>query len=221
MWILIILLIFSSVFSCYQYQQRKSSEKQRENTSDFLNDTISYYNNKLGQEIATKQSLAGDKNQLDILLSEKIDSLQQLKGLVKKYKKIAAAGNIRTVTEIKEIPVPFDRPIEFDFTRKFKIKEPWYEFTGKVNKYGLNINNFNVKNQMSFVLGVKKNGWFKPNTYSIDVLNSNPFIQITGADSYQFTEDIKRWSIGPSVGYDLLNSQISLGLSLQYGIIRF
>lgn len=218
---LIVALILLTVFSCNQYQDKKELKKEINNTSEFLQDTVFYYENKKGEWVATKKSLAGDKDQLEVLLSIYIDSTEQLKGLVKKYKKVAAAGNIKTVTKIDSVFIPFDRSIEFDFSRKFKVDNPWYSITGRVHRSGLDVDNLTVFNQMSFVLGVRKNGWFKPKTYSIDVLNSNPFIKTTGVDSYQFTEDIKRWSIGPYVGFDPFNQSLSGGVSLQYGLIRF
>lgn len=219
--VLLMLVIILSVTTCSQYRKKQKLKTQQQSTLSFLEDSVSYYKDKYGEEIATKKILVGGKDQLQILLSKQIDSTQQFKSLYKKYKRISAASIVNTVTVIDSIPVPFKFPVEKEFTRDFKIDNQNYFLKGVVNSNGLNIKNLTIFNSLTFVMGEKKQGWFKSNTYSIDIKNSNSLIKTIGVDSYVFKPAIKRWTLGPYVGYDFIQQNISIGFSLQYGVIRF
>ena len=218
---IVLVVIAMFIFSVYQCNERQELEVEKQNTSEYFESQIETYKDKLDREVSTRKSLVGDKDQLEVLLSKQVDSTEQFKYLAKKYKKIKAAGTVKTETVIKEVPVPFDRPLDLDFTRKFDVKHEYYSITGKVNNTGLNINDITIPNRFTFVMGKRKNGFLKPNSYSIDIQNSNPLITTKEADSYIFTPDLKRWTLGPYVGYDLFTGNISGGVSLQYGFIRF
>ena len=213
--------IIALVFGCNQYQQKESLEAQNTNVVDFLNDTVSYYEDELGNVVATTKALAGDVKQRDILLSKMVDSTKELKALVEKYKTVNSAGIINTVTKIDTVKIPIEVPNGVEFFSTFDFNNEHYKIKGTVSEKGMNINEFEMYNKMSFVIGLKKNGFLKPRTYNIDVKNSNPYIQTIGIDSYTLTEEPKRFGVGPYIGYDFFIGQVSVGLSLSYNLIRF
>lgn len=215
---LIFLFVFLNVKQC---NENKNLKNQRQNTSDFLNDTISYYQNKLGQIVAKKKTLSGDKNQLEILLSKQIDSTQELKTLVYKYKDVNSATIIQTETNIDTTFIPFSKPVKCDFFKEFSFNKDMLSISGVSNQEGITINSFNSKAKISLVIGKRKNGWFKGSTYSIDAKSSNPNVSIIGLDAYQFQPKVKRWGLGPSIGYNPFTNGFELSLSLQYSLIRF
>ncbi len=117
----IILLLFFLLFKgC---NDRAYERKVTESKIEFLNDTISYYQNELGQEVAEKVVLQGNEKTLEVLLSKTIDSTQQLKKLVKGFKKVDAAGNISQVVTIDSIFIPeySGKPFELNNTLSFVI----------------------------------------------------------------------------------------------------
>ena len=62
---------------------------------EYLKDSVRYYKNKLGQEIAVKTALQGDKEALELLLS---NTESELKELTKKFKDgYKAAGQVKTI----------------------------------------------------------------------------------------------------------------------------
>ena len=72
----IVILIFVIFRQCNSATQQRQSQ---ESVTEFLNDTIAYYQNEIGQQVAEKKAIQGDKAALAILLSKQIDSTGQLK----------------------------------------------------------------------------------------------------------------------------------------------
>jgi hypothetical protein len=222
-WGLLVVVILLSVFSCTQYKIRKELKAERQSVEEYFKDSVKYYKNKYGQEVATKKVLIGDKDQLEVLLSKQVDSTNQFKGLYKKYKNVKSAGIIETITKIDTIYITYDSPLDINvgLGRDFKIDTQDYFISGTAYLTGLTIDRIYLENKLTFIKGVRKNGWFKPNTYSIDVAHSNPHIQTTGIDSYLFTPKKNRFHVGPAIGYDFITGRLSGGVSIMYSVISF
>ncbi|WP_424493874.1 hypothetical protein [Salinimicrobium sp. GXAS 041] len=182
----------------------KTAEQRKEKNSiqAFLNDTISYYDNEIGQEVAQKEAIQGSKQALEVLLSEKMDSLGQLKRLVKNFRNVDAAGNVTTVTIIDSIPVPYEVPVPMEFSRDFEKSTQFYSLSGISTNRGLTINNLTVPNTLSFAIGKKKTGLFS-SEYRIEAVNSNPYVLTTGLDSYTFKSSKGLISLDAQIGYGL------------------
>lgn len=220
-YIIIAIAIVLFVFGCHQMQEKQKLKEQQSNTIAFLQDSVSYYKNQYGQAVATKTTLAGDKAQLEVLLSNQIDSTQELKSLVDEFKTVNSAGIVQTTTDIDTIYVPFNKPVGLDFERDIHITDQFYNLNAYINQDGFSLNSLTIPNKMSFVIGTKKKGLFSKPTYQIDVKHSNPYIKTKGIDSYTLKPDVKRFSLGPYFGYDLINQNFGLGVSLQYSLIKF
>lgn len=207
----IIAFVFAVLFldQCGKTSQLKSNNK---NANEFLNDTISYFQNKVGQEVAEKTALKGYKNQLKILLSKQIDSTGQLKTLVKEYKSIAAAGNVVQETRIDTILIPYDSIIDFDFNRNWFKNDKFYSLSGTSNQLGITIDSLKIPNTISFAIGEKKTGFFKTET-KVNVVNSNPYVKTTGLDTYTYSQRKKRLGIGLSAGYGIKGVYIGIGIN--------
>jgi len=215
-----VLILIISILSYLLYKKHHETNSFVDKIS-YLESDLKTYKDKYGNEVSTRQSLAGDKSELKLLLSKQIDSTKQFKELAKRYKRIKGAGTVTTKFIIDTVYIPFERPVSYDFIRTFNVDNPYYSINGNVNQLGVNIKNITIPNKFTFVMGERKNGFFKPNTYAIDVKNSNPFIQNTSVDSYIFTPEKKMWSFGPYIGFDVFNANISAGISLQYSLIQF
>ena len=103
--VIILVLIFLLFKGC---NDRAYENKSEESVKEYLNDTISYYQNKVGQEVAKRKAINGSKESLEVLLTKQIDSTQQLKRLVDHFKKVDAAGNITQRFEIDSSFVPYN-----------------------------------------------------------------------------------------------------------------
>jgi hypothetical protein len=180
--------------------RKKEIKAEAESISEFLNDSVKYYKNKHGQEVAYKKALQGEKAALSVLLSKQIDSTGQLKKLAEKYKRIASAGNITTVTRIDSIGVPYEVPVPFEFERTWEEKNPFYFLSGTANQNGISIDRLEIPNTLSYVIGDKKTGWFS-SQYRIEATSSNPFTRIVGLDAYTHKTNESILKIGAQAGF--------------------
>ncbi len=216
--ILIILVCVLGFLLFQQCSKNETLKEQQDNTINYLNDSVRFYQNKLGQEVATKNTLAGDNEQLEILLAQ---SNKEFDELTKKYKRVKSAVQIRTITRIDSFFVPFADTINFTFERPFIKDSDHYRIKGIVSNEGIAFNDISIPMTLSYLIGERKNGLFKPRTISIDAKTDNPFVNIQGLDSYIYKPDVKRWSVGLYVGYDFINGDMGIGFGLQYSLFRF
>lgn len=197
--IIIVILAGLLVHTCNRKRQLKD---QTNNITEFLNDSIQHYKNKHGQEVAYKTALQGEKASLQLLLSKQIDSTGQLKKLAEKWKNIAAAGNITTIVKIDSIPIPYEVPVPYEFTRKWIKKTPFYSLTGTSTHTGVTIDELQIPNTLSFIIGDKRTGLFKTH-YRIEAVNSNPYITTTGLDAFTHKTNERILSLSLQAGYGM------------------
>ncbi len=217
-WIAVVILFFLLLRQC-----NNAKDRSRESEKDFLNDTIEYYENEVGQIIAEKNSLKGDKQTLEVLLSKQIDSTGQLKRLVRNFRTTDAAGNVSTDIRIDTVFIPYEVPVTEPFNRKFKKSNKHYFFSGISDNNGIRLDSISFPNTLSFAIGKKRTGFLK-SEYLIEAVNSNPFIKTIGLDSYTLKVPKKRLGLSIYAGYGIGNNftftpQIGLGIS--YNLIRF
>lgn len=216
--IAVVALAFLLLRQCSETRNLKQS---RENIQNYLADTIDYYTNERGQIVAEKQALKGEKETLEILLSETSD---QLKNLSDKFKDIKAAGEIGQVIEIVDtIKVPYEVPVPFEFSRNWSKIDKSYFISGNSTNLGITIDSLSIPNTLSFVIGEKKTGFWK-SEYRIEAVNSNPYVKTTGLDAYTFERSKKRFGLSVYTGYGISKNftftpQIGVGLS--FDLIRF
>jgi len=195
---------------------RRNTAENTESVTEYLNDTITYYKNEIGQEIAHRKTIQGGKESLQILLTKQIDSTRQLKRMVSGFKKVDAAGNITQLVKVDSVFIPY-----YSDTR-FRSQSKNYFVEGFATDQGLKINTLEIPNTLSFVIG-KTKGFFN-SEYRIEAVNSNELIKTIGLDSYTFKERPKRLGIGLQVGYGLgANFSLApyIGIGVSYNLIRF
>ena len=217
---IITVLIVVIIRQCNSANQKADS---LQSAQEFLNDTIAYYQNEIGQQVAEKKAIQGDKQTLEILLSKHVDSTGQLKSLVKNFRNINTAVNITQNTRIDTITIPYQVPVPVDFTREFSKESDYYSITGTSNQNGVTLSEIKIPNTLSFAIGKKKSGFFK-SEYRIEAVNSNPYIQTTGLDSYTLDVPAKRLGFSLYAGYGLgsdIKLQPSAGIALTYTLFRF
>lgn len=212
-------VVFFALF-VNQCKETDHLKDQAENTADFLNSEISYYQNELDQEVAEKNALYGQKESLEVLLSDQIDSTNQLRGLLKSLRKVKAAGNITQSTKIERVQIDFEEPVAFDFIRNWSVKNEWYSITGTSTNQFTRINELEINNTLSFAIGVESVGFWKTE-YKAKAVNSNKLVKTTGLDTYTFASKIKRFGIGPYIGLDIITLQPSFGISAHFNLVRF
>jgi hypothetical protein len=188
------------------------------NTDKLISDIANYktesenYKTKLGLEINTNRALALEtQDQIKSLIATN----DTLKEWVNEFKEIQGAVTIRETTIVKEIAVPFDRPIPCDF-KPFKANkiEKDFQFYTTIANTGLTIDSLKIPNEAKILIGEKKEGFLNLKTkLVVDVNNSNQYIKTSNIAGYVY-EPKKKWyekmwvnfAIGFGAGY--IGSQV-------------
>lgn len=215
---IIALIVFAALYfnSC---SNNVALKKSIQNNTKVLNDTLEYYENSIGLEVAQKLAFKGSQEELKNLILSKDNEIGQLKEAIKRFKKISNTSQVETVTKIDSIKVPFEVEVPCKFYREIKALGDHYNIMGYVNESGFNLRHLIIPNTQTIVTGVKKTGFLK-REYRFEVTNSNPYVTVEKANVYSFEERVKRFGIGVFTGYDY-RGQITVGLGLTYDLIRF
>lgn len=186
-------------------------------TKGMLEDSISYYMNKDGMQVAKIQSLES-VNKKDFLRIKTQDStITALQKLVKSNKKGVQYTILETKLVLNDTVNMYDTVF---VVNNDTVKINCYKYNNKwvaldVCKDSLNLQ---VENGQSLVFGYDKRKPF------VEVVNTNPYMRTTNLRSYNVKIKPKRFGIGVNISYSI-NSKLqvlpSIGVGLQYNIIRF
>jgi hypothetical protein len=143
------------------------------------------------------EDLKGDIVEYNDVMQTKFKDLEiynaELKQEVKDMKIKSPDIILRGTTEIRidTVYVAFHDtlPCE-DFTKDIVIDSSWYNIDMKLTKEDITINEINIPNEQTVVVGEKKNGIFKRNEYVVAVKNSNPHIKTDTLETYTFKKDL-------------------------------
>jgi hypothetical protein len=182
-------------------------------------DSINYYKNKLGLEVAEKQTFVGTSKQLKIYLEAAKQKNKQLRNTIAAFRKLAAASSVEQTIKIDSVDIPFQEKVSVNFVRKFLKQTEYYTFSGEVNEFGINVN-FLSTNLQTQATGIKNVGWFN-SEFRTEVTNNNPYITTSNFQNFTFIERKKRFGIGVSFGFGLYQKGFFIGPSVNYNLIQF
>jgi hypothetical protein len=220
--IYITIIILLSILLVNQCRKTTSIKKTNAHNQIALLDSISFYKNKLGIEVAEKLAFKGTANELKIIVETKKAENQQLKTALESFKKVDNANSVNQSIKIDSVDIPFDKKLSVNFVRKFLKQTDFYTFSGEVNQLGININ-FLSNNLQTSVTGVKSIGWLS-SEYRTEISNSNPYISTNNFDSFSFQPKKKRFGLGVFSGYAITSEfkpTLAIGLGFTYNFLSF
>ena len=210
---IIILLLFLLSISVKKCQDNKTSYK---NNVTALVDTVSYYEAKNGELVASKALLEGDMSLLKKANSELANELNSMK--VKNPDQV-----VKIVTEYVRMPSDTVWVIDstnVSITKKFDFSDDYRSLVGNVylknDALGLNISKDEV--YAHYTLAIKDNKAY--------ITTDNPYIKISDIQGITIQQPKpKHFYLGPSVnfGYDPIRNKVSfnIGVSFGYGLFSF
>lgn len=148
-------------------------------------DSFSTTVNDQGQQLAYQDQLLVSEKQSKELLAMENSAL----------KKLNSSTKTKTVTVIKEVPVPLGDVVEAkisvdtvtgdttEVTRSYKpfdLSTEWYSLSGKVFDKELTIDSMFIRNVLTTNIGWKKDKWYKKKYAVVEVKNDNPYTSVTG-----------------------------------------
>jgi len=203
--------------------QKKTNSSNFKNNLQALNDSIKYYKNELGQEVAQKKAFIGSKKELESIINQTEGENSQLKKTLKGFKKVTTATKIITETKIDTFTIVLKDSIPCIFHRPFNKVDQHYTVSGSITNKQINFDRIFIPNEQTIVLGLKKQGFFKT-SYFVEVINSNPLIKTKDVKAFNFSNNKKRFGVGLIGGYGLsegLNTGFFVGVGVSYDLIRF
>ncbi|MCZ2085341.1 MAG: hypothetical protein LC112_13825 [Flavobacteriales bacterium] len=150
------------------------------------------------------------RRQQKVIVTEDKKLLNEVVGK-KKSQAYFKASQVITIHDT--IPVPFEkiRDTCTYVNRTFRNDS----IVGTVTNAGVTIDTMKLKNDIVFKVFEKKR------SVIVEATNSNPKFTISGMNSIMLKKkQPSRFGIGPYIGYDVLNKQASIGISLQFQLIR-
>lgn len=179
------------------------NESKRISTDNYeaLNDTVSYYKNRLGKQTATIKTLQAHNEKKAVALLGKD---KEIAALVKEFKQVKYITKYETVAKYDTILVAFDNPVPaLDFTRTGLLKKKHISFNYKIDNFSFSLDSLNIPNTTTIITGTKRK-WFLGKEYlTTDITNSNPYITVTDIKSVEIavpTPWYKKWYVWAGAG---------------------
>lgn len=215
----ILLILILAIISFNQCVTNKEFKQQLKLNELAEKDTVSYYVNKLGLEVAKSKSYKGTAEELESYLQNARDSSKQFAEATRKWRKIANALQIEIEFKVDSLEIPFNTPVNFEFTRSFFKQTDAYVFKGFVNNFGINID-ARATATITPITGTKPTGLFS-NDFRTEITSSNNLIRVKDFKNFNFTERKKHFGVGFSVGFGFYQGGFFLGPSINYNLIQF
>lgn len=170
-----ILLVIALGITHKQCQKNKGLVNDIKALKDYEREA-KYYKDKNGKVIAYNNTL---KVSLEALKIERADLIKRLEEMKIKKPEVVVVTNI--VTKVDSIKIPFETklpcdPFEVAFLHRDSI---WIKIQGRVDNNGIYIDNVQMENEILWVLGEKKNRFFRRNEHVVSIDMSNPYFKVT------------------------------------------
>lgn len=217
----LILLLFFLIRGC----QKNNELIELRNRLSNYKDTVLTYKAKNGELVDYNIALKADRKELLAMMDDTIK--EYLKNLrIPKPDAIIVASERWYIDSIPAVGLNI-KGCEFDTT--FSIIDRWYEIKGRVTEDILSIQSIMLPNKNTFIIGDRKEKWWKKSEYIITASNTNPHIQTEGIQSFVFNDPKTKLSVGPSIGYGIcynpgtnnITNGFILGIGLNYRIFGF
>lgn len=183
-------------------------------------DSLQHYKDKADREHAKRVLSDVDLVTAQVAYRSEIHSLKELVGIKdKQLEAFAMIGTSATGSIRPKVDTVYTNGIA---GYRFTYNDEWLKLDGVINERPLI--NYTMRDSLGFSIYHKKK-WFlgKQRTY-MDVFSYNPAVSIVGLTGVRInTGRPKRFGVGPYIGYgfDGLRWAPSIGISLQYSIIKF
>ena len=175
---------------------------------------VTTWKDKYNNEHAVLQTALLEKEQF----KKAVDSISEVLKVSKNNIDgvLAVTSKLDTIFQPKYIPVYMDGKKYFGFEKK----DNYLTLTAIIK----DTNDISVRLQSLDTLHVvsyHKTKFLGATTNYVDISNSSPYNKIVSGYNYIQKEHTKRFGIGPNVSYDPINNKVTVGIGLQYNIIRF
>lgn len=214
-----LILIVVVIFLLSQWYVGYENQKQSNKTIEALQSENKTYKLKSGQNVTSQQIAELTENQLE----QQMKTDLVLHELSKEFAKLKSVKTATVKMEIPKTSVAFETPIttkdidtttnELKFERSGAKFDKWFEFGYKVTQDSLTIEPFSTWTEVKIVDGFKRKWFLGKQTYTSDILFTNPYLEASQVKAYQVTipkkwHETRLFNIG--VGYLIKTAEISI-----------
>ncbi len=183
----------------YSFSSYVNEQKYKENIKA-LNSQVITYKLKNGQLVSSAQSLKLDKDELNLMLTQKD------KELASKFSKVETVTKIEEKIKFDTIKIVYKDTIPCNFKKTGAIVKKDYSLNYISTQKGVKIANISMTDSITIVTGTKRNWWLGKETNTIDVSHTNELVKVNEIKHID-TQPKKKW-------YDTNVFKISVGVIL-------
>ncbi len=183
----------------YSFSSYVNEQKYKENIKA-LNSQVITYKLKNGQLVSSAQSLKLDKDELNLMLTQKD------KELASKFSKVKTVTKIEEKIKFDTIKIVYKDTIPCNFKKTGAIVKKDYSLNYISTQKGVKIANISMTDSITIVTGTKRNWWLGKETNTIDVSHTNELVKVNEIKHID-TQPKKKW-------YDTDVFKFSLGVIL-------
>ena len=192
--IVLIVMLFVTVQRCHTNLQNATKNYNA------LTDSITYFKNRDGTQLASIKTLNVNKAQLQQTLLAKD---KQLASFAKQFSQIKTVIKYSQLIKYDTITITYKDTVPCAFDRFGKINTKWYRFNYTTNNKGITIDSLTINTQATVITGFKRSWFLGKETLITTVTNTNPNIAITSLTSAQVIVPVpwyKRWYVWLGAG---------------------
>lgn len=159
---------------------------------------------KNGETVALQEQRILELNKENMRLIKTVNDFKSLQGQVR----------VQTKTVIKEVRVPytvevvkyidtFNNDIYVKIPLFFEKSDTFFSIYGAMGIDGIEIDSLMIPNELTVTAGKIDGGFFKKDKYAVEIVSSNPNVDITKVNNTQFkakTPFYKKWWFGFGLG---------------------
>lgn len=171
-----IAIIILSLLLVYQFQAKNAANDLNQQNLLASQGKVKTYKDKLGRVTIEVKSY--------VLTNAKL--LKQNDSLKETIRNIKPVVVVRWKTKFvnKIIEIPYDVEIPYKFDVPWENKTEWFSISGRSTNKGITINNIDIPNKPSLVVGYKRDKFLGPKYAIVTISNTNPKIINSGLESY-------------------------------------
>ena len=176
-----------------------------------------FYKNKLDLMVAERKTFIATNRTKD---SKIFDLSKENKELARKYKVVNAKLDAERAF-VKPLMVSVATEADNVLcTGSGKFSDYNTSFSWKYAESQLSVYDFKSTEKLSLVIGAKKTGFFKTEQ-RVSLTSTNKDMHTKDLKSVLLSNKVKRWGLGASFGYDVINMRTSLLVGISYDFYQF
>jgi hypothetical protein len=228
-YIAIALLILIAGYFYIEWTTARHEADRKQSALDEKNDSISYWKNGYGQQVAEKTVAQLEAKEIREAYPKLADDIEKKfdiklkKVLAVIYNEFEARGTGEgLITNNHYYDSSSRKQVRF---RDFNMDDGYLKFNTRLYDSLSNaLYTYSYRDTATTVFHSDKKWWqiFKPEHYLASTVFNNPNAKLTGTTNIMvkgYRE--KRFGIGPSVGYDPFRNEWNVSVSIHYDLIKF